>query len=190
MRVHLFVHEPEGKCLVADQCLIVRFGIGHRILAPPAIGQCVHNVAHVPVIVAGLLEQLDPFVRYGHAEPVIEADATFVDRTTEGRHARHILGYCDDLVVDFVQQIIGERQINDSIGVHVQAEILVVVAAEALANTARVVQHRGDAIKSVPVEVVLVVPPSQIGDQEAEHFVPGSEEISGSHCGLSFGEYI
>lgn len=67
--------------------------------------------------------------------------------------------------------MVGQPKIVEGIGVDIQAEVLVVVATEALSDAARVVQHGGYSVETVSIEVVLVVPPTQVGQQESEHLV-------------------
>ena len=56
--VHLLVHQPEGDGLVAHQCLVVALRVGDAGLRPAPVGQRVGDVAHVPVLILGGLQQL------------------------------------------------------------------------------------------------------------------------------------
>ena len=91
VRVHLGVHEPEGDRLVAHERLVVALHVGDVGLLPSAVLERVHDVAEVPVLVLGLLEQLDPLVGQSHGQTVVEARAALLHRTTQCRHARHVL---------------------------------------------------------------------------------------------------
>lgn len=55
--------------------LVMALCIRDGALHPASVGKSVHDVAHLPVLVAFLLQQLDPHVGYGHAQPVVEASA-------------------------------------------------------------------------------------------------------------------
>jgi len=70
-----------------------------------------------------------------------------------------------------VQQVICQSQIIEGIRVNVQAKVLVVVATKALTDAPGVVEHGGDSVEAISVEVVLVVPPTQVGQQEPQHLV-------------------
>mmetsp|Transcript_31485 Transcript_31485/g.82569 ORF Transcript_31485/g.82569 Transcript_31485/m.82569 type:complete len:509 (-) Transcript_31485:1316-2842(-) len=66
VRVHLGVHEPERLGLVADDGLVVRLRVGDAGLLPAPVLQRVGDVAHVPIIVRRLLQELDPHVWERH----------------------------------------------------------------------------------------------------------------------------
>ena len=109
VRVHFLVHQPKGQRLVANQCLrgffvkrrlvsgqtkvhlVVRLGVGDGLLHPAPVRQRVDDVAHVPVLVFELFDELDPLVGNGHAEAVVEADATLFHRPAQRRHSGNIL---------------------------------------------------------------------------------------------------
>ena len=50
-------------------------GVGDAGLFVAAVGERVHDVAHLPLVVRLLLQQLDPLVRNGHLQPVVKPDA-------------------------------------------------------------------------------------------------------------------
>mmetsp|Transcript_26714 Transcript_26714/g.58919 ORF Transcript_26714/g.58919 Transcript_26714/m.58919 type:complete len:312 (-) Transcript_26714:1042-1977(-) len=66
VEVHLLVHQPHCDSFVSDNGLIVGLGVGNALLPPPAVLQGVGEVAHVPLVVALLLEHLDPQVGQRH----------------------------------------------------------------------------------------------------------------------------
>lgn len=84
-------------------------GIRNTLLGMPPVGQDVRNISNLPLIVGLFLEELDPHVRDGHGQAVVESDAAFVDGSTEGGHARDVFGDGDDVRVEFVQHIVGLR---------------------------------------------------------------------------------
>ncbi|KAI7092158.1 1,4-alpha-glucan-branching [Hortaea werneckii] len=73
VRVHLGVAEPEEEGLVADEGLVVGFGVGDGFFAVATVGQGEAEVAHVPVDVLLLFQPFDVEVRYGHGESVVES---------------------------------------------------------------------------------------------------------------------
>lgn len=52
----------------------------------------VHDSPHGPVLVRGVLDELDPVVRDCHPQPEVEPDPALPHVTAEGRHAAHVLG--------------------------------------------------------------------------------------------------
>ena len=68
----------------------MRLGVSDAVLLPTPVGQRVHDVAHVPVLVPLLLQQFDPHVGHGHGEAVVEPAASLRCGAAECRHARHV----------------------------------------------------------------------------------------------------
>ena len=83
--------------LVADQRLVVALGVADVLLAVPAIQQRVEELGQVPLLVALLLEELDPVVRHAHRQAVVESDAAFGDRPGHADHSRDVFGDGDRL---------------------------------------------------------------------------------------------
>jgi len=54
--VHFSIHEPERESFITDYGLIVGLRVCHHLLFPAPVGQRVRNVAHVPTVVATLLQ--------------------------------------------------------------------------------------------------------------------------------------
>lgn len=80
--------------------LIVALGVSDGAFHPPSVGERVHDVAHLPVLVALLLQQLDPHVRDGHAQPVVEPGAALRHRPAGRWHAGYVLkGFCQSVSV-------------------------------------------------------------------------------------------
>lgn len=77
-----------------------------------------------------------------------------------------------------MQRVIGQHQVDQRVGVRVQAEVFIVVARESMTQSMRVVQHRSDAVESEAIELVLFHPEAQIGQQETQHFDSETKEIS------------
>mmetsp|Transcript_19026 Transcript_19026/g.32057 ORF Transcript_19026/g.32057 Transcript_19026/m.32057 type:complete len:462 (+) Transcript_19026:287-1672(+) len=170
-RVHLGIHEPKGQGLVTNNGLIVRLGVGNHLLHVASVGQSVHQVPHAPTIVRRLLEILDEHVRDRHCQTIVEAKAAPLHWQTQGGHATHILANCDGGGHHAVNQVVRQHQINVTINVCVGAEVFVEATGVALADAVGMVQHGGDTIKSEAVELVLLKPPLDVGEQEAKHLV-------------------
>ena len=77
----------EGERLVTNKCLIMTFGIGNVGLALPTVGKHAPQFTEIPVLVAAVLEQLDPVIRNAHRQTVRESNATFIDGPAQPRHA-------------------------------------------------------------------------------------------------------
>ncbi len=71
--------------------LVVRLSVRDGLLHPTPVDQGVDDVANVPLFVAALFEYLDPLVRYGHAQTVVETDASLFDWPAHTRHPGHVL---------------------------------------------------------------------------------------------------
>ena len=59
MRVHLFVHEPEGQRLVSYKRLVVALGVRDGFLVMATVHEGPHDVPHVPVFVFELFKNLN-----------------------------------------------------------------------------------------------------------------------------------
>ncbi|KAI3492991.1 hypothetical protein L1887_42366 [Cichorium endivia] len=169
--VHLLVHEPEGKRLVADERLVVRLGIGDRLFQMTSVGEREADVAKVPVLVRLFLEQLDPHVWHGHREAVVEANTALRDGSAQRRHARDVLGDGDGVGVVLVDHVVGEHEVGDGLDVDGRAKVLVVAAAESGADAVVRVEHGGDAVEAETIESVLLHPEEAVAEQEAQHLV-------------------
>lgn len=79
-------------CLIKRETyLVMALSIGDGALHPAAVGERVHDVRHIPVVVLLFLQEFDPHVRYSHAEAVVEPGTPFAHRTTRRRHTAHVL---------------------------------------------------------------------------------------------------
>ena len=85
--IYLRVEEPHGLSLIANDGLIVRLSVTNALLLPSTVRHAMSEVAHVPILIWRLLQQLDPKVWDEHAKSVIEAHASIFDRSAEGWHA-------------------------------------------------------------------------------------------------------
>lgn len=63
---HFFVHEPKGQGFITDKRLVVAFSICDTTLKVTAVGESVHNVTQVPLVVGLFLKDLDPHVGDSH----------------------------------------------------------------------------------------------------------------------------
>lgn len=70
----------------------MRFDVGDRLLHPTPVSQREDDVAHVPILIPVLLQQLNPLVGDCHGQAVVEAQATFADWPAQTRHTGYILG--------------------------------------------------------------------------------------------------
>lgn len=71
-----------------------------------------------------------------------------------------------------MEVVVGDHEVDQGVGVRVEAEVHRVAAAKIVVHAVRVVDHRGDAVESEPVEAVLLHPPAQIRQQEAQRLNP------------------
>ena len=89
-------------------------------------------------------------------------------RAGQARHAAHFLGDGDGVGVDGVDKFVGQRQVGDGIGV-LAAVVVVVITAEGLSQSVAIVQHRGHAVETETVKLVLLEPELAVGQQEVQH---------------------
>ena len=78
--VHVLIDQPENDRLVANQRLIVRFGIPYGFLIGPLGSQFMVDLLHVPLLVGTLLDCLDPVIGGAHGQPVTEPDTSVFHR--------------------------------------------------------------------------------------------------------------
>ena len=126
MPVHFRVDEPENDCLVAHEGLVVAFGVVDSLLVGAAVGQFPEYCRRFPVLVFLFLDGLNPEIGYAHRHTVVEADAAVAELVGQPRHSAHLLRYCYCVRVDFVYQLVGQRQIGNGVGV-LSAVVVVVV---------------------------------------------------------------
>ena len=69
-----------------------------------------------------------------------------------------------------MDQAVGQRQVADGVVVLVAVEV-VAIAAEGLAQSVRVVEHRGNAVEAEAVELELLEPVFTVRKQEVQHVV-------------------
>ena len=79
MPVHVGIDEAEDDGLVAYECLIVALGIRDGLLGLTTVGHLVEDVSGFPVLVAHLLDILDPVIRYTDSQTVVETHTTILD---------------------------------------------------------------------------------------------------------------
>ncbi len=162
--VHFLIHQAEGEGLVADECLVVTFGVGDGCFAVAAVAEGRSEFVEVPIFVALFLEQFDPVIGDAHGESVGETDAAFFEGAAESGHAGHVFGDGDGAGFEVVDQLGGELEVEDGILIGIGAKV-VVIAAKGLVAT-RVVEHGGDAIEAKAVEMEFLEPVADVGEQE------------------------
>ena len=175
--VHRLVHQAERQRIVADQRLIVALGIGDGGLAPPPVGEHTPQLAKIPILVALVLEQLDPVIGHAHRKPMGETHPTLGDRPAQPRHAGHVLGHQQHAGFQTPRQRRGQLQVEDRILIGIAAEVVVVAAKGPV--TTRMVQHRRDTIEPEAVEAEFLKPVAHVRQQEPPHLGPAVIEALG-----------
>mmetsp|Transcript_10693 Transcript_10693/g.29307 ORF Transcript_10693/g.29307 Transcript_10693/m.29307 type:complete len:435 (+) Transcript_10693:1707-3011(+) len=145
--------------------------VPHAWLSIPPVGQRVHQIAHVPVLIVPCLQRLNPLVCNSHLQAVVKAHASLLPWTAQSGHARNVLTDGDAVGEDIVQQVVHQHEVHHRIHISVQAKVLVVVAGEGVLEAMMVVHHAGHAIEAVAVKLVLIDPPARVAEQEA-HGLP------------------
>mmetsp|Transcript_8241 Transcript_8241/g.15658 ORF Transcript_8241/g.15658 Transcript_8241/m.15658 type:complete len:572 (-) Transcript_8241:563-2278(-) len=170
--VHVGVHQPEGQRLGPHQRLVVGLGVGDALFVVPPVLHGEHEVAHVPVMVVDpLLHGLHPLVGDGHLQPVVKPDASLRNWAAQRGHARDVLRHRDDVGIQRVQHVVGQHHVRHAVHVRVHAKVLAVAAREDVLQAVVRVHHGGDAVEPEAVKLVLLHPPAQVGEQEADGFV-------------------
>eukprot|EP00976_Prorocentrum_cordatum_P005765 115116-Prorocentrum_minimum.AAC.2 len=67
--------------------------------------------------------------------------------------------------------VVGEHEVGHALHVGVHAEVLAVAAGELVLEAVVCVHHGGHAVETEAVELVLLHPPTQVGQQEAHGLV-------------------
>ncbi len=78
MKPCILIHQKTNSFLVSSiflSHLVMGLCIAHAGLGIPPVGECVYDVAHVPVLVPVLAQDLNPLVCNGHLQPVVKAHA-------------------------------------------------------------------------------------------------------------------
>ena len=173
--VHIGIHEAEDDGLVAHECLVMALGIRDGLLVLTAVGHLPEHAGGLPVLVGLLLDELDPVVGHVHCHAIVEAVAAVLDGGCQAGHARYLLGNGDGILVELVDERVGQGEVADGIAVLIQV-VVVAIATEGLAQAVAAVEHRGDAVEAEAVELILLHPEAAVREQEAHHIVLGVVE--------------
>mmetsp|Transcript_16211 Transcript_16211/g.27850 ORF Transcript_16211/g.27850 Transcript_16211/m.27850 type:complete len:222 (+) Transcript_16211:1394-2059(+) len=168
--VHLLVHEPEGDCHVTNKGLIVAFRVPHGALSITPIAERAHNLHDTPVFILFGLQQLNPLVWNCHAQPKVKAQAALGHWAAQGWHATHIFSNHNRIRHQLMDEVVCQHQICACVHVGVKAKVLRIVATEATVDAVVLVKHGGHTVKSEPIKLVLVQPPTEIGQQITDCF--------------------
>ena len=185
--VHVGVHggvcQAEDHGLVSHQRLVVAFHVGHRILTGTAQAHIAPHLADVPEFVLLLLHRTDPHIGKTHGQTIVKADAAVFDGQAHTRHTGHILGDGDGIGIHFPDQLVGQLQVGDGLGVGVEGEILGVII-KAGAKAVVMIEHGGDAVEAEAVEMVLRHPEGQVAQQEMQDLILAVVEALGAPGGM------
>ena len=175
--VHLRIHQAERQGLVPHQGLVMALAVSHVRLAVTPVGQRMPHVAHAPFLVLLLLEQLDPVIGNAHGQPMGKAQAPFIHRAAQPRHAGHVLRNRDGARSYPLDQRGGQLQISHGVQVHGRPEVRAQIPERLVAPVE--IQHGRHAVKAEPVKAELLQPPADIGQQELNHLVPPIVKAAG-----------
>ena len=167
--IHLLVHQPERQGLIPHQRLVVRLSISDGLHVGKPVGHGEEELVHVPLLISLVFQHLNPEIGQSHSETVIEADASILNLCADSRHSAHIFSYCNILIINIMNEFVGQLQICHSIVVDVIAEIFPRVI-ERLTNAVILIQHRGHAIETVAVEMIFLKPITHIRQQKLQSF--------------------
>ena len=168
--------------------MVVALAVRDSLLAMPSVSECPADAADVPVLILDLLQDLDPHVRNGHSEPVVEAHTTKGKGQAQSGHAGHVLSDGDAFGVQLVEHLVGDHEVYNSFLVYCSAKILVIAAREASGdvvskrsgdmgmddlrpNPVVDIEHAGDAVEAETVKMVLFHPKAEVTEQEPQNLV-------------------
>lgn len=163
--IHLFVHEPEGEGLVADEALVVGLGVGHGLFAIASVRKLIPKDVKVPLFVGGVFEEFDPVVGDAHAEAIVEAESAVGGGLAAAGHAGKIFRDSEGPRKDFTDEGVGELKVGNSAPVDAVVEVFVVVVEGGVAMM--VVEHGGDSIEAEAVEAEVFKPIGKVGEEKA-----------------------
>mmetsp|Transcript_12211 Transcript_12211/g.30652 ORF Transcript_12211/g.30652 Transcript_12211/m.30652 type:complete len:228 (-) Transcript_12211:1566-2249(-) len=89
--IHLLVHKAERDGLVADKRLVVTLAVANHLLLVPPVGERVHNVPHLPLVIGEFLKELDPHVRRRHSKAVVKPKPSLSYWARQSGHAGNVL---------------------------------------------------------------------------------------------------
>ena len=181
MPIHIGINETEDDGLIAYQRLIVTLAVRNGLLVGTTVLHFPEDAAHIDILIAHLLDGLDPIVGDIHRHTVVEAIAAILELRSQARHARHLLSNRDGVGVYLVDEFVGQRQVTDSVIILMTIEIIA-IATEGLAQSVTIVEHRGDTIETETVEVELLKPVLTVRQEEMDHLVLAIIETEGVPC--------
>mmetsp|Transcript_386 Transcript_386/g.1477 ORF Transcript_386/g.1477 Transcript_386/m.1477 type:complete len:637 (-) Transcript_386:241-2151(-) len=179
--VHFCIHQPESGSLIANERLIVRFGVRDALFAVATVLHGEHQVTHVPVFIrTPLAQDLDPLVRDGHLEAIVETDTAFADRAAKRRHAAHVFRDRRHLAfVESVKHVVGEHEVHHGVDVSGHAKVFFIVTREGDLKTVMLVHHGRHAIETETIKLEFFDPVAKVREQVAHDFPFAVVEASG-----------
>ena len=166
--VHGLVHKSEGNGFVAHYGLVVAFAIGHRFHIPYPVVHHIPQPIHIPLLVSAIGQQLYPIVGYCHSHTVVESYAAVGYGYGNAGHTAHLFGNGGRGRVYGVYKVVGKGKIGNGSLVGLRAEI-VVVGAKVVDIAMMMIYHRGYAVESEAVDVILFHPITNVREQETLH---------------------
>jgi hypothetical protein len=133
--VDVCIEQPHRLGLVTDDGLVMALCVADNLLPPSSISQTMRNMAHIPVLIRRAIKELDPHIRHKHTQPIIKSHTAILEFPAERGHTRNILSNSDCIWINLPDQSVCEHQVDDSVQVSVETEVLGVVAREGGADT-------------------------------------------------------
>ena len=125
--IHISVNQTENDCLITHQCLVVTFGITDRLFVGPAISRFPPDSRWMPVLVFLFFDRLDPEVWNIHSHTVVETVSAVFDLSSQSRHTTYFFSDGDCILVDFMDQFVGQCQVCNRISILMSVVIITVV---------------------------------------------------------------
>ena len=168
--IHIGIDESEDEGLVTHEGLVVAFGVGDVAFVGAAVGEFPEDAAGLPVLIAQLLDGLNPIVGHVHGHAIVEAVTAVLEGRGQTRHTAHLFGNGDGVGIDLVDEEVGQGEIANGVVVLMAVEIIA-VTAKGFAKSVAIVEHGGDAVEAETIEVELFEPVFAVGKEEMNNFI-------------------
>ena len=120
-------------------------------------------------------------MRRADSKSIVKPNASVCYRITQSWLTTVVFGYCNRIRIQLMHQMIRQHQLNDSIQIRLDTKIIT-QTFKLFIYAIVDVHHAFYGIKSKPVDMVLIHPPGDVGEQEALDFILTIIERHGFPC--------
>ena len=181
MPIHVGIDKTENDRLVTHQRLVMTFRIADCLFVSTAVRRLPPDGRRMPVFVFLFFDRLDPVIGDIHCHTVVEAITAIFIFGSQSGHSAYFFGNRNRILIDFVDKLISQRQIRNSITILMTIKIISIIT-KCFAQSVTVIKHRGHAIETETVEFILVQPEFAVRQQKMKHFILSIVETKGIPC--------